>query len=128
MSGRHEAVAAAPAHPVRRVVRTAFAVVVALAVLIPSVIEAVGIDRAHQPRLYAIAAGALFVASAITRVLALPSVELFLRQFVPWLSASDTAAESVAAVATPAGVVVAGPAAPQPDGTPVAVVGEDEAT
>lgn len=73
------------AHPWRATVRTVFAAVVALAAGAPLLYTAIFND---DP---ATATGGLAVvlavAGAITRVMALPFVEDFLRRFVPWLAA-----------------------------------------
>ena len=74
------------ARPWRATVRTAFAVVVALAAMLPLLIAAAGVDETLPP-----VAGALAIAGAVTRVLALPAVETFLAQFVPWLAADPDA-------------------------------------
>lgn len=105
---------AAPAHPRRRTLRTALAVTVALCAMLPGVADAAGVG-ATLPWL----GGVLAVASGVTRVLALPGVETFLRQWAPWLAASDVAAETVVAQVAPDGGVVAGGAHPLPDGTPL---------
>jgi len=70
------------ARPWRATVRTAFAVIVALAAMLPLLIDAAGVDETLPP-----VAGALAIAGAVTRVLALPAVEAFLGRFVPWLAA-----------------------------------------
>jgi len=67
-------------HPWRATVRTGFAVAVALASLLPVVLVAGGLDTAPA------AGQVLAVAAAITRVMALPGVDEFLRRFVPWLA------------------------------------------
>lgn len=71
--------------PWKAVARTLFAVVPAAALLVQPVLDAVanGDGAALGPW----AAGAISVAAAITRVLALPGVESFLRRFAPWLAA-----------------------------------------
>ena len=69
------------AHPWRATVRTVVQVTVALAALLPFIIEAVGLSTSLP-----IVAGVLAVAAAITRVAALPQVEDFLSRFVPWLA------------------------------------------
>lgn len=81
-TGRHSAVTSQTRHPWRATVRTAFAVVVALAAMTPALIDAAGLDETAPP-----VAGVLLVAGAITRVMALPAVEAFLERFVPWLAA-----------------------------------------
>ncbi|MBM4498224.1 hypothetical protein [Prescottella equi] len=70
------------AHPWRAVARTVFAAVVGLASLIPTVILASGVPPEG------LAAQAVAVCAAITRVLADPRVNLFMTRFLPWLSAS----------------------------------------
>lgn len=79
----HRAETTQSRYPWRATVRTLFAVVVALASLIPDLVAAGGLD----PDAPAVAR-VLAVAAAITRIMALPSVEEFLRRFVPWLAAS----------------------------------------
>ena len=73
-------------YPWRAVVRTAFAVVASLAVGAPLVFEAATQHSAGEAT--GGAAIALGVASAITRVLAIPWVENFLQSFIPWLAAA----------------------------------------
>lgn len=72
-------------HPWRATVRTVFALVVALAAMAPLIYEAIA--QADAEGATGAAAGALAIAGAITRVLALPAVEAFLARFVPWLAA-----------------------------------------
>lgn len=81
-AGRHAATTSQTRHPWRATVRTAFAVVVALAAMTPALVEAAGLDETAAP-----VAGALAITAAITRILALPAVEAFLERFVPWLAA-----------------------------------------
>lgn len=69
-------------HPWRATVRTAFAALVALAAMLPALVEAAGLDETAP-----VVALALGIAGAITRVMALPAVEAFLRRFVPFLAA-----------------------------------------
>lgn len=78
-------------HPTRATIRTLFAAVVSFAAIFPTLV-----DAAHVPQAAGVAA-AVAVAGAVTRVLALPSVEVFLQTFVPWLSAApaDPAPEVV---------------------------------
>lgn len=69
------------AHPWRSTIRTAFQVVLGLAVLLPFVIDASGIpDTAPGVAL------ALAVSGGVARVMALPQVDAFLERFVPWLA------------------------------------------
>ena len=71
--------------PWRATLRTAFAALVALAAMAPVLVDAAGLDPARLPWL----AGVLAVCATVTRVLALPGVESWLRRFVPWLAADD---------------------------------------
>ncbi|MBG6085800.1 hypothetical protein [Zhihengliuella flava] len=72
-------------HPWRAVVRTIFAAVVALAALAPAIFTAITMQSPEVAT--GAAAGVLAVAGAITRVLALPGVETFLRRYLPFLAA-----------------------------------------
>lgn len=74
------------ARPWRATVRTTFAVIVALAAMLPLLVDAAGIDETLPG-----VAGVLAIAGAITRVLALPAVEAFLARFLPWLAADPDA-------------------------------------
>ncbi|QBS43871.1 hypothetical protein [Nocardia sp. CS682] len=69
------------AHPWQATVRTVFAVVVALVSLIPVVAVAGGIDTAPA------VAQVIAVCAAVTRILALPGVNSFLTEFLPFLAA-----------------------------------------
>lgn len=71
-------------HPWRATVRTTVALVVSAATVLPYVVAGLHVDA---PAVSAILGQAVAVAAGITRVLALPQVELFLRQWAPWLSA-----------------------------------------
>lgn len=68
------------AHPWRATLRTAVALVIPLAALLPSITQTAGVDESLP-----LVAGALAGAGAITRVLALPRVETLLRSH-PWTS------------------------------------------
>lgn len=70
-------------YPWRASIRTAFAVIVALAAMLPLLVDASGLDQTLRP-----VAGALAIATAITRVMALPAVNAFLATFLPWLAAA----------------------------------------
>lgn len=75
-------------HPWRAVVRTVFQATIAGAAAAPIVYQAA---TQESPELAGGAAATVLVVSgAITRVMALPVVEQFLRRFVPFLAASDT--------------------------------------
>jgi len=79
---KHRATTTQARHPWRATVRTVFALVVGLASLVPDVVAAGGFDP-DAPAVVRVVA----VAGAITRIMALPSVEAFLREFFPWLAA-----------------------------------------
>ena len=84
---KHAATTTQSLHPWRATVRTVFAVVIALAALAPAIYSAA---TTQSPELATgAAAGALAVAAAITRIMALPGVEAFLQRFIPWLAAGD---------------------------------------
>lgn len=70
--------------PWRATVRTVFQFVLALALILPFIAEATGLDPEVYPWLGAL----LAVAAGITRVMALPQVEAFLRRFLPFLAAA----------------------------------------
>jgi hypothetical protein len=76
-------------NPWKAALRTAFAVIPALALLVQPVLEAVADGDADQLGGWAV--GAVAVATAITRALAVPGVEQFLRDHIPWLAAAGTA-------------------------------------
>lgn len=71
-------------HPWRATLRTVFAGLVAVATLLPVAAAAGGVDTVPA------VAQAITVAAAITRLLALPAVDDFLRRFAPWLAASPS--------------------------------------
>jgi hypothetical protein len=70
-------------HPWRATLRTALAVLVGVAALVPVIVQASGLDPDKLPWLAALVAAA----AAVTRILAVPAVEEFLRRFAPWLAA-----------------------------------------
>lgn len=72
--------------PWRSTVRTVFQALVALAAMWAFVVEALGLPD------WAWVGASLAVAAGITRVMALPAVEVFLRRFVPWLAAAPSPA------------------------------------
>lgn len=71
--------------PWRSTARTVFQALVALALMWPLVVDALGLPD------WAWVGASLAVAAGITRVMALPSSEAFLRRFVPWLAAAPKA-------------------------------------
>ncbi|WP_416565045.1 hypothetical protein [Nocardia testacea] len=70
------------AHPWRATVRTVVAGLIGLAAMLPIIVDATGLP-ASTPGL----AGALAITAAVTRLLALPGVNDWLRTYVPWLAA-----------------------------------------
>lgn len=78
--------------PWKATVRTIFAVVPAIALLVNPVLTAVA--DGDPSTLGPWAAVALTASATITRVLALPGVEEFLRRFAPWLAAGARTPES----------------------------------
>lgn len=72
-------------HPNRAAFRTVFQGVIALAAILPLVLATAGIPVVGW------AAIAVAVAGAITRVMALPSVETFLEKYLPFLAAKPKA-------------------------------------
>lgn len=71
--------------PWRSTIRTVFQGLVALASLVPFLITGVYNGDADYP---AVVVQVLAVSGTITRVMALPQVEDFLRRFAPWLAAA----------------------------------------
>lgn len=71
-------------HPYRATVRTVFALVVALLSLLPVIAMTTGIDTVPA------VAQILTVAALVTRVLALPQVDAFLKDFFPWLASAPS--------------------------------------
>lgn len=74
-------------HPWRATVRTTFAAVVALLSLLPTIALAAGVDDVP------LIAQVLVVAAAVTRVLAIPGVDAFLRQYLPFLASAPATAD-----------------------------------
>lgn len=98
--------AAAPTQvrrPWRSTARTIFQAAVALAVLFPVLVDQTGLQSEDFPWL----AIPLAVAAAVTRVMALPQVEVFLRQFLPFLAAEPEEADEAGVTATEWVVIVA---------------------
>ncbi|WDZ84005.1 hypothetical protein [Micromonospora cathayae] len=69
-------------YPWRAVARTVFAAVVALLSLLPTIAAVAGVDAVP------LVAQAIAVAAAVTRVLAIPGVDAFLRQYLPFLASA----------------------------------------
>jgi hypothetical protein len=72
--------------PWRSTARTIFQAAIALATRVPLISAEVYADADAAP---AAVAQVLVVAGVVTRVMALPGVETFLRRFVPFLAASS---------------------------------------
>lgn len=70
-------------HPWRATVRTIFAAIIALAAMLPLLVEASGVDETAGA-----VAGALAIAGGITRIMAIPQVNEFLERFLPFLGAT----------------------------------------
>lgn len=75
-------------HPWRATVRTAFALIVALAASWGLIVEAAGIDTGIP-----FIATSLTIAAAVTRIMALPAVDDLITRFLPFLAADDTTAD-----------------------------------
>lgn len=73
-------------HPWRATARTLFAASVGALSLLPTVAIAAGVDTVP------LVAQAVGVASAVTRVLALPGVDAWLRTYAPFLASAPAAA------------------------------------
>lgn len=72
-------------YPWKSTLRTVFQALVALATLIPLVVTGVYDDGDNLP---AVVAQLLVVCGLVSRVMAMPAVEEFLRRFVPFLAAA----------------------------------------
>lgn len=70
--------------PWRSVTRTVFQALVGLAAMWGLIVATLGLPD------WAWVSASLVVAAGITRVMALPQVEAFLRRFLPWLAAAPT--------------------------------------
>ena len=70
--------------PWRSTVRTVWQAFLGLCVLAPILVEAAGLDPAKLPWLVV----PLAVAAAVTRIMAVPAVETWLRRFLPFLAAA----------------------------------------
>ncbi|MFI7003387.1 hypothetical protein [Nocardia sp. NPDC050175] len=79
------------AHPWQATARTVFAILVALASLIPVVAVAGGVDTIPA------VAQLITVCAAVTRILALPGVDDFLSRFLPFLAAGSTRPQQTSA-------------------------------
>lgn len=87
--GDHVAVSGSTqtAHPWRTTARTLFQFVVGLAAGWVLIVGAAGLDPSVEW-----VAASVAIAGAITKVMALPTVDALIRQFVPWLAPDKPAA------------------------------------
>lgn len=92
--------------PARAALRTAFAVGIALCSIAPYIYAGATLGEPEQAT--GIIGQVLGVAAAVTRVMALPSVEQFLRRFLPFLAAAPDGITAAAAAAVPAHAFVQG--------------------
>lgn len=90
--------------PRQRTIRTVFQALVALAAMLPLLVAETGLKFDQWPWL----AGVLAICAVITRVMAMPPVEMFLQQYAPWLSAAGSTKGKRAARRNEAGAVVIG--------------------
>lgn len=75
--------------PWRSTIRTVWQAFLGLCVLAPILVQGAGLDPKKLPWL----ATVLLVAAAVTRVMAIPAVEAWLRRFVPFLAAAPAPRE-----------------------------------
>lgn len=72
-------------HPWRATVRTVFAAIIGILPLLPFIADELGVATVPW------VAGALAVIGGVTRVLAMPAVNAWLTQYLPFLGASPRA-------------------------------------
>lgn len=106
----------APAHPWRRTARTVLAAFLVFAPSWPVIVEALQIPEGQYPQLVAILAGIGAALGAVTCVLAIPVVNLYLGKVTRHLAAEEVEADKVSRVVVE-GEVVAGGASHLPSGT-----------
>lgn len=73
-----------PLAPWQRTLRTVFQALIGLAVMLPVLVSQAGLDGSKWPWLVTV----LAVAAFVTRIMAIPAVEVFLATYLPWLSAT----------------------------------------
>lgn len=109
----------APAHPWKKTARTALAGVITAAVIVPLAVEAAGIDVTAQGWRWL--GGTLAVLAAVTRILAVPQVNVLLGRL--GLGHDDVESDQVLALVVPESDaparIVAGEKALQPTGSPL---------
>jgi hypothetical protein len=69
-------------HPWRATTRTTAAAIIGLLPILPSIINAFGVSSVPW------VAGTLAGIAAVTRVLAMPAVEVWMKAYAPWLAAA----------------------------------------
>ena len=74
-------------HPWRATVRTTAAAIVGLLPILPSIIDAFGVSSVPW------VAGTLAMIAAVTRVLAMPQVERWMKTYASWLAAAPVREE-----------------------------------
>lgn len=84
--GEHNVQPTQSRYPWRATVRTAFAVTVGFAPLVPVIVSSSGIPAATPG-----VAAALAISAGVTRTLAVPQVNEFLLRWLPWLAAEPRA-------------------------------------
>ena len=104
-----------PAHPWRRVLRTILANLGAFVVTVPIIVNAMGINPADYPQLWAILTGIVAISAGITRILAIPQVEQWLQHTISFLAADDVAAPVVQPGPPPATTPIVETPAPDVD-------------
>lgn len=75
--------------PNRTTVRSVFQVLIGLAAIMPLLVAAAGLPTAGG-----IVGGLLAVSAAVTRVMAIPAVNKFLEDHLPWLAAKPAPVEA----------------------------------
>lgn len=71
-------------HPWRAVVRTVFQLAIGLAAALPTLVVLAGLPTSAG------LAGALGIAAALTRFMAIPAVDAAIQEWLPWLAAEPT--------------------------------------
>lgn len=74
--------------PNRATIRSVFQVLIGLAAIMPLIVAAAGLPTAGG-----IVGGVLAVSAAVTRIMAIPGVNKFLEDHLPWLAAKPPAPE-----------------------------------
>lgn len=77
-------------HPRNRTLRTLLQVLIPAMLAVPALLAEAGITPRDVPVVGGVLAGVVIVATALARLMALPTVEALLRRWAPWLAAADT--------------------------------------